>query len=211
MTTNLDTQRLVIWNIGAIAASGAPGADELFRTVLTASASIPGIFTPTMITVESGGRLFREMHVDGGVMSNVFIVPDGLLLHDTPLPIEGKADVYVIINGKLEPSFEVINNRTTEIAGRAVSTMIQVHSRAILQATYAFSRRNRMGFHLTYIPTDVDDAGTMTFDTEEMRRLFAYGYDRGLSGMAWVSTLLGSQPRATSGPVTVARMHVDQP
>src|SRR4051812_1624759 len=46
VTTNLDSQRAVIWNMGAIAANGAPNAVDLFRDVLTASASIPAVFPP---------------------------------------------------------------------------------------------------------------------------------------------------------------------
>ena len=40
-TTDLDEQRPVIWNIGAIAASGRPEALDLFRKILLASAAIP--------------------------------------------------------------------------------------------------------------------------------------------------------------------------
>jgi predicted acylesterase/phospholipase RssA len=54
-TTNLDQQRPIIWNIGAIAASGQPGALDLFRKILLASASIPGAFPPVMIDVEARG------------------------------------------------------------------------------------------------------------------------------------------------------------
>src|SRR3954470_23235775 len=41
-TTNLDAQRPVIWDIGAIAASGHPGALDLIRKILRASAAVPG-------------------------------------------------------------------------------------------------------------------------------------------------------------------------
>jgi predicted acylesterase/phospholipase RssA len=44
MTTNLDAERGVIWDMGAIAASGASDRLSLFRQVLLASASIPGVF-----------------------------------------------------------------------------------------------------------------------------------------------------------------------
>ena len=127
LTTNLDAQRPVIWNMGAIAASGAPGANELFRTVMAASASIPGIFTPTFIPAESGGHRFQEMHVDGGVVSNVFILPDDILFRNPRLPLKGSADLYVLMNGKLHPSFEVVPNQTKDIAGRSVSTLIQTN------------------------------------------------------------------------------------
>ncbi|HET6222452.1 MAG TPA: patatin-like phospholipase family protein, partial [Dongiaceae bacterium] len=45
-TTNLDARRPVIWNIGAIAESGQPGALQLVQDILVASAAIPGAFPP---------------------------------------------------------------------------------------------------------------------------------------------------------------------
>ena len=43
-TTNIDAGKLVIWDMGAIAASGQPGALDLFRRVMLASAAIPVAF-----------------------------------------------------------------------------------------------------------------------------------------------------------------------
>lgn len=71
-TFNMDAQRFVIWNMGAIASSGNPGALELFRKIMIASASMPVIFTPVYVDVEVGGIQFDEMHVDGGVAAQVF-------------------------------------------------------------------------------------------------------------------------------------------
>lgn len=45
-TTNLDAQRLTIWDMGAIASVGTPEAYKLFRRILLASASIPVMFPP---------------------------------------------------------------------------------------------------------------------------------------------------------------------
>ena len=50
-TTNLESQRPIIWNIGAIAESGHPQALELVREIILASASIPGAFPPVNISV----------------------------------------------------------------------------------------------------------------------------------------------------------------
>ena len=55
-TTDLDRQETVIWNMGEIAASGGPQARRLFRDVLVASASVPGVFPPKLIEVRDGGR-----------------------------------------------------------------------------------------------------------------------------------------------------------
>ena len=48
-TTNLDSEQLIIWDMGAIASHGGPEARRLFSAVLVASASIPGVFPPTNI------------------------------------------------------------------------------------------------------------------------------------------------------------------
>jgi hypothetical protein len=64
-----DAQRPVIWNIGAIAASGRPGAVELVRQILLASAAIPAAFPPVLIDVEVDGKPYQEMHVDGGAIA----------------------------------------------------------------------------------------------------------------------------------------------
>jgi predicted acylesterase/phospholipase RssA len=53
-TTNLDAQRLVIWDMGAIAAIGTPEAFKLFRRILLASAAIPVMFPPIYLEVEAG-------------------------------------------------------------------------------------------------------------------------------------------------------------
>ena len=41
VTTDLDAQRAVVWDMGRMATYGTPAALELFRDVLTASASVP--------------------------------------------------------------------------------------------------------------------------------------------------------------------------
>jgi hypothetical protein len=58
-TANLDSLEPVIWNMTAIAASKSANSLQLFRTVLLASASIPGAFPPVMIDVTSTAR-FRN-------------------------------------------------------------------------------------------------------------------------------------------------------
>jgi predicted acylesterase/phospholipase RssA len=63
-TIDLDAGRPVTWNMGAIAASDAPNALELFRKIMIASTSIPGEVSPVMIDVEIDGKRFHEMHVD---------------------------------------------------------------------------------------------------------------------------------------------------
>ena len=81
-TTDLDSQRSEIWDMGAIAASGAPNALALFRQVMAASASVPGLFPPRLIDVTADGRAFQELHVDGGTLRQVYVAPDETIYGD---------------------------------------------------------------------------------------------------------------------------------
>src|SRR5437764_1346302 len=63
-TTHLDSRRLVVWDMGAIASRGRPEDLELFRKVLLASASIPGFFPPVPLPVEVDGTTVEALHVD---------------------------------------------------------------------------------------------------------------------------------------------------
>ena len=186
VTANLDSQRAVIWNMGAIAASGAPNAVELFRDVLTASASVPAVFPPQLIDVTAGDARFQELHVDGSVVTPVFTLPQALLVRDGRLRTAGKADIYVVINGRLEPEFDVTKNNTLSIVERSFTTASRARSRATLTATYAFARANRIGFNLTYIDEAAPSAAAARgFDTAYMRALYDAGYAKGRGGRFW--------------------------
>ena len=142
MTTNLDAQRTAIWDMGRIASSGNPKALDLFRKVMEASASIPGIFSPVLIDVESDGKNFAEMHVDGGVTANIMVVPEAILVaNKAALPQSVRPKVYIVINGKLDPYFEVVKPRTLQIAIRSFETSVRANTRNALLATYEFAKR----------------------------------------------------------------------
>src|SRR2546423_5654023 len=78
-TTNLDAQRGVIWNMGAIAAKGDEAALKLFRDVLQASTAIPGLFPPALIDVEANGTKTQELHADGGLTAQGFGATESML------------------------------------------------------------------------------------------------------------------------------------
>jgi predicted acylesterase/phospholipase RssA len=98
VTTNIDAQRTAVWNMGAIAASDYSGRLQLFRDILVASASAPGLFAPAYIQVQAGNAQFQEMHVDGAVTSNVLAVPESLLLQKVALT--GGVAVALRIKGR---------------------------------------------------------------------------------------------------------------
>ncbi|MCK1396524.1 patatin-like phospholipase family protein [Bradyrhizobium sp. 1] len=189
VTTDLDTQRTAIWDMGKIAAVGTPEALKLFRDVMAASASIPLVFPPIMIDAEGQGRKFQEMHVDGGVTSPVLTLPEALLFQDSRLPGTAKMDIYILVNKKIERNFELVSNSTIDVASRSLSAITQSQTRSIIFSTYDFAKRNRLGFHLSYIARDYPAPPTEGFDTAYMRALYQYGYEKAASGQAWSSTL----------------------
>src|SRR5262249_42091733 len=112
-TTSLDDQRPIIWNIGAIAASGGPGAPEPGRKVVLASASVPGVFPPVMLDVEAGGRRWQEMNVDGGAVVQTFLYPPTVTQRlDMQAPEYARErHAYIIRNGRLDPNWTSVNRR----------------------------------------------------------------------------------------------------
>ena len=189
VTTDLDTQRTAIWDMGKIAAVDTPEALKLFRDVMAASASIPLVFPPIMIDAEGQGRKFQEMHVDGGVTAPVLTLPEALLFQGSRLPGSAKMDIYILVNKKIERNFELVSNGTIDVASRSLSAITQSQTRSIIFSTYDFAKRNRLGFHLSYIARDYPAPPSEGFDTAYMRALYQYGYDKAASGQAWSSTV----------------------
>lgn len=185
VTTNLDAQRTAIWDMGRIASSNDPRAPDLFRQVIEASASIPGIFSPVLIDVEAQGKRFAEMHVDGGITSNVLVVPEAMLVSNRPVLTNVQPRIYVILNSKLGPYFDVVPASTVRIAVRAFETSVRANTRNTLLASYEFIRRRNWEMSLAAIDDNFPSQAKPGFDTTYMRGLFEYGMEQGRSGTVW--------------------------
>jgi predicted patatin/cPLA2 family phospholipase len=185
VTTNLDTQRTVIWDMGRIATIGSPQALDLFRDVLAASASIPVVFPPMLIDAEANGHRFQEMHVDGGVTAPVLTLPEAFLLRNGALARGLRMNIYILVNDKVERDFQLVPNSTIGIAARASASVMKTQIRSVLFETYDSARRNNFGFNLTYIGKDVPSSGSSGFETGYMRSLYQYGFDKAKTGDFW--------------------------
>jgi predicted acylesterase/phospholipase RssA len=186
-TTHLDAQRPVIWDMGRIAISNDPNAIRLFRKVMLASASIPGVFPPVLISVELDGHAFDEMHVDGGVARQVFIFPT----HFDPRTLDkelGRSPtrrLFIIRNGRLNPEWQTVEPRLLKIAGRSISSLIKYQGRGDLDRMYLQSREDQVDFNLASIPVSFSEREKEPFDLEYMNALFDVGYDLGRHGYRW--------------------------
>jgi hypothetical protein len=173
-TTNLDLQRPVVWNIGAIAASGHPDALTLFRSILLASASIPGAFPPVLVPVEYGGRTYEEMHVDGGAAMQVFLYPSSVNLRERGSQRERIA--YVIRNGRVDVEGGVTPRGLFSIARRSAATLLHFSGLSDINRIYLTTLRDGVAFRLAFIGPEFHAERSEPFDPAFMQALFDYGY-----------------------------------
>ncbi len=180
-SVSLDAQRPVLWDLGVIANSQSPNAKKVFSDVLLASASIPGVFPPVLIDVETQNGVRDELHVDGGVYSQTAYVPGW----DIPRKFASGGKLYAIRNGKVEPELKVIKPGVFHVSRRSLSTLIKAQGVDDLKIAYKLSRQRGAEYQATWIGTDFDFPLAEPFDPEYMRALFDYGYQRFNSGALW--------------------------
>jgi hypothetical protein len=187
-TTNLDADRPVIWNMGAIAASDRPDRDELFRNVIIASTAIPGFFPPMHIQVSADGKTYQEMHVDGGTTTEVFLMPPGLTaraLQGKGGPLAKKRRLFVIRNGRTSPEYSVVKANLAAIAGKAISSLIDTQAVGDLYRLYAVAQRDKIDYNFVDIPQSFKVESKSAFDNDFMRALYKTGYEMGRGGIPW--------------------------
>jgi predicted acylesterase/phospholipase RssA len=196
LTTNLDQGRSVIWNIGAIAASGHPRSRQLIVDVLLASAAIPGLFPPVMIGVTVDGKHYQEMHVDGGAIAQAFLYPPSFNLKAKMKELgikNGRPAAYIIRNGRLFRPEENVERQTLKIAQQAISTMTASSGVNDLYRMYLTSKRDGVAFNLAYIDEDFALPYKGPFDRDYMNALFEHGFQVGVAGHQWHKTPPGYQ------------------
>lgn len=186
-TTNLDAKRPVIWNIGLIASSGRPEALDLIHRIILASASIPAVFPPVLIKVKADGKIYDEMHVDGGTASQVFLYPadiDWKIILDN-FEVPGTPAVYVIRNSFLKPDWETVAPKIFPIAGISIESLIRTQGIGDMYRIYLDCQRDGIDYNLAYIPENFDLKPKEDFDPVYMGELFDLGYNLAKNGYHW--------------------------
>ena len=195
-TTNLDTQRPVLWDMGRIAMSRDRDALGLFRKILLASATFPGVFPPVRIQVRVGGQSYDELHVDGGVTRQVFIAPSifSFASHDQkPARPATKPRLYVIRNGKIDPEWQSVSENVVSITQRSISTLIKNQGIGDLYRIYSITKRDGIDFNLASIPPDFSETSDEPFDQKYMIALFDRGYNLASHNYSWVKAPPGME------------------
>jgi predicted acylesterase/phospholipase RssA len=194
-TADIDARRPIIWDMGKIASYGGPDALDLFVSVIIASASIPVGFPPVMIDVEAGGQQYQEMHVDGGIMAQVFAYPVGISAQqmDDATGLQRDRTLYVIRNARLDPDWAQVERQTMSVGGRALTSLIHSQGIGDLFRIYARAERDGVDFNLAFIPSDFNEPHPEEFDNTYMRALYQAGYDTMMKDFSWLKVPPGFQ------------------
>ncbi len=168
VTTNLDAGRPVVWNMGAIARRASDEALLLFKQVLLASSSIPGLFQPMLIPVEGQGGAFQELHVDGALAGPFYVAPEGMI--EPPM-----SELYILVNGKLAVDFDLTRRKVLPILGRSFSIALKAGARGAIATWTGWARSGGVGLKLAMIPAGFKMESKGSFDPDYMKALFAEG------------------------------------
>ena len=200
-TTDLDKEETVIWDLGAIAMRGGEPARGLFRDVLVASASVPGVFDPVLIHVQQGSRPYDEMHVDGNASTSLFLAPMAAYFALLDQQSLDGARVYVLINGQIMDAPETTPYKLGPVVARTFQVALRHMSRAQVVAIDQFAAQYRMSVQSTYLPYDFPRYSPSDFTASSMRPLFQYGARCAESGRLWTTVDETMAAVTAAGPV----------
>lgn len=189
-TTNLDAERPVYWDVGRIAQKGGRDGLELIRTVLVASAALPGVFPPVRIRVVANGKPFDELHVDGGPTRQVFLSPSDFSFRQLDKLIGRKVrrDLFIIRNGKLGPEWAKSGEGLFAIGQRSLYATTKYQALGDLTRIYSKATADGIGYNLAAIPDDFRLSLPKPFDTTYMKALFEVGHKQGRSCHQWLKS-----------------------
>jgi predicted acylesterase/phospholipase RssA len=214
-TTNLDTRRFVVWDLGAIASKAEPSdrADlkvtcKLIVDILIASCSLPGVFPPVEIEVEVDGKRYTELHADGGVISSVWVPPqvlDAVAPDPTrPAKLQPPAELYVVLAGKAYPEVGSVRRSVIDVLQVFLATAQAAGNRREISNLYHMAKLAGVNFHLAGVPGESPtNVSGLDFDRTEMNKLFEEGVKIGKGRLWWTAP-----PERAAGEVDAIRTGV---
>jgi predicted acylesterase/phospholipase RssA len=184
-TTDVATGEPVVWDLGSIARNGGPSARTLFRDVLVASASVPGMFPPVTIRVREDGVPHDEAHVDGAPTMPFFVPP--AFVQTPPGTFDGthRIGVYVIIDGPLGESGRATRLTARAILSRTIHAGLDQMLLTTLKLTAAIAQLQGATLHYTAVPGAYPRLDPFDFRADTMRPLFRYAEECAQEGRLW--------------------------
>ncbi len=186
-TTDLDKEETVVWDMGAIAARGDESARQLFRDVLLASASVPGVFRPVLLHVKQGKSTYDEMHVDGATTVPFIGAPESMFWSPLQLADLKGGRIFVLVNGQLASAPHTTQFRTVPVLARSFGAATKHMTRMELATTAGFAQLHGMDLEFTAIPADYPPVSSLDFRPATMRSLFEYGASCAEQGRLWTT------------------------
>ncbi len=199
LTTDLDREEPVVWDMGAIAASHSPVRLDLFRKVILASASIPAFFPPVLINVKIDDVQKDELHVDGGVFAQSFFVGNQIDLRalERRAHPEWKGKIthrlYVIRNGRLDPQPRKVDRSLGSITAYSIDSMLKASGINDLYRLYLGDLAGELELRYVAIPHDYAPSSLDEFNQAEMVQQYNLGLAMGEKGIPWKRTPPGWQ------------------
>jgi len=199
LTTDLDREEPVVWDMGAIADGVGPERLDLFRKVILASASIPAFFPPVLINVKIDGAVRDELHVDGGVFAQSFFVGNQIDLR----ALERRAHpawkgkiahrLYVIRNGRLDPVPRKVDRTLGSITAYSIDSMLKASGVNDLYRLYLGDLAGELELRYVAIPHEYVPSSLEEFNQAEMVQQYNLGLSIGEKGIPWQRTPPGFQ------------------
>jgi predicted acylesterase/phospholipase RssA len=182
VTSELDSARASVWDMGAIAAAGQY---DLFRSILRASAALPGLFPPVNLRYSMGDKTYGETHVDGGVHMQFLAVPN-FAFTTADHKLQG-GHIYVLINNTLNPAPETVARSALSISQQALTTTGRANALLQVNATQLYAREMGLRFSVT----SIDPSSGIVYDPSDrfsstyMNALYRHGSKRAQDGTLW--------------------------
>lgn len=193
-TTNIDTGQLTVWDMGAIASSQRKDKYQKFCDIIYASTALPIYLPPQYMSVNVQGKKYYQMHIDGGIYSQVFMI--GLLVNWANV-LDFKKDankdfdvtLYTVANRKYRQRdvYKPVEQSPLEIINAYVLTEMDLLFDRSVYRLYTSCKQKGFKFRIASVPDKMQDIIQVPteFKPNEMIKLFNVGYNIGYYGTEW--------------------------
>ena len=193
-TTNIDTGQLTVWDMGAIASSNRTDKYERFCDIIYASSALPVYLPPQYMSVDVESKRYYQMHIDGGIYTQVFMI--GLLINWSEVlnlkeTKSSNFDVtlYTIANRKYRQRdiYKPVEQAPFSIIETYVLTEMDLLFDRSIYRLYSSCKERGFKFKMAAIPEKMQEIVIIPteFNPDEMSRLFHVGYNIGINQIKW--------------------------
>jgi|SRR5215467_7989321 len=139
------------------------------------------MFQPVMIEVRADGQHFQEMRADGGAAAPFYVAPESFLLGATNHRLPASA-IYIVINRKVTPEFQLTDRTTESILGRSVA--LKAAARAEIVAIHSVACGQGVDVSIAAVDPSFSYEADGPFDIQRMKALFDIGFEQARSRLS---------------------------